>query len=221
MSEASLGNKQTPYERAKNVWDERIGNARIQAYNWRRLAFFSIMVSLCSIAGNVYLGSQTKVIPYIVEVKQSGESSVLGTAASLQAKTQERVVAYFLSRFVMLAREIPSDAVLIRNNMGKLFQLVTMQGKGLLAEKFKEINLLDEFKEKNRALEIASVLSISKDTFQVDWFEAEYDKQGQKISEHPMRGTFKVAMLEPSEQQIKENPLGIFVDYFSWTRLGG
>jgi type IV secretory pathway TrbF-like protein len=209
------------YQKAKKVWDQRIGSALLQAYNWRVLAFSSMLVSLCSIAGNIYLGSQKKVIPYIVEIRANGESSVLGTAESLQSKTKDRAIAYFLSRFVLLAREIPADAVLIRNNMNKLFQLVTMQGKGLLAEKFKEINLLDEFKEKNRALEIASVLGISKDTFQIDWFEAEYDKQGQKIAEHPMRGTFKVAFLEPSDQQIKENPLGIFVDYFSWTSLGG
>ncbi len=108
------------------------------------------------------------------------------------------------------------------HSLGKLFQLVSMQGKTLLANKFKEKSPSDEFKEKNRALKMASVLEVSKGVYHLDWFEAEYDKQGQKIAEYPMRGTFKIAMLEPkNEAQIKENPLGIFVDYFSWTRLGG
>ena len=29
----------TPYQKAAQVWDERIGSARVQARNWRLLAF--------------------------------------------------------------------------------------------------------------------------------------------------------------------------------------
>ncbi len=30
---------ETPYQRAAQVWDERIGSARVQARNWRYMAF--------------------------------------------------------------------------------------------------------------------------------------------------------------------------------------
>ena len=30
---------QTPYQAAANAWDERIGSARVQAKNWRLMAF--------------------------------------------------------------------------------------------------------------------------------------------------------------------------------------
>ena len=33
---------ETPYQRAGQVWDERIGSARVQARNWR-LAFFGML----------------------------------------------------------------------------------------------------------------------------------------------------------------------------------
>ena len=29
----------TPYQKAAQVWDERIGSARVQAKNWRLMAF--------------------------------------------------------------------------------------------------------------------------------------------------------------------------------------
>ena len=29
----------SPYQKAKSAWDERIGSARVQAYNWRAMAF--------------------------------------------------------------------------------------------------------------------------------------------------------------------------------------
>jgi len=174
-----------------------------------------------SLIGNIYLGSQSKVMPFVVEIKPTGEAGVLGSAASLSAQSSENAAKFFISRFIMLAREIPADAVLVKRNMEKLFLLVSVQGKSLLAESFKVHSPAKEFQEKNRALKIASVLAVSNGVYQVDWFEAEYDKNGLKIAEYPMRGTFKIAWLKPqTEEQIQENPLGIFVDYFSWTKLG-
>ena len=35
----------TPYQKAAQVWDERIGSARIQARNWRLMAFGSLLLS--------------------------------------------------------------------------------------------------------------------------------------------------------------------------------
>lgn len=218
---AITSNSASPYQRAKEAWDHRIGQARVQAYNWRLIAFAALGLAMLSLIGNIYLGSQTKVIPFVVELKPTGEASVLGSATSLSAQSTENAARFFISRFIMLAREIPADAVLIKRNMEKLFQLVSVQGKSLLAERFKDQSPAKEFQEKNRALKIASVLAVSNGVYQVDWFEAEYDKNGQKIAEYPMRGTFKIAWLKPqSEEQIQENPLGIFVDYFSWTKLG-
>ncbi len=36
---------ETPYQRAAQVWDERIGSARVQARNWRYMAFGSLILS--------------------------------------------------------------------------------------------------------------------------------------------------------------------------------
>lgn len=223
MSAISSNNEviSSPYQRAKEAWDQRIGSARVQAHNWRLIALCALRLLAISLVGNIYLGSQSKVMPFVVELKPNGEAGVLGSAASLSVDSSENAVKFFISRFIMLAREIPADAVLIKRNMEKLFQLVSVQGKSLLAERFREQSPAKEFQEKNRAIKIASVLAISQGVYQVDWFEAEYDKNGQKIAEYPMRGTFKMAWLKPQTiEQIQENPLGIFVDYFSWTKMG-
>lgn len=221
MSEANDFN-QSPYERVKNALDKRAVQSLDQSRSWRMVSVGSLALLSFSVAGNIYLGMPRRTAPFVVAVHQNGETSSLKAEAEIKAPVLQRATSFFLSRFVMLAREIPSDPVLLRDNMGKLFQLVDTQGKALLTEKLKEQSPSEEFKDKNRALKISSVLEISKGVYQVDWFEAEYDKQGQKTAEYPMRGTFKIAMLEPkSDAQIRENPLGIFVDYFSWTRLGG
>jgi type IV secretory pathway TrbF-like protein len=212
----------TPYEKVKTVLDKRINQALDQGRNWRFMTLLCLSLLGLSIMGNIYLGQKSKHIPYVVAVQASGEATTLNSAQGLPGPTLSRAISFFLSRFVMLARDIPADPVLLRDNMGKLFQLVSAQGKTLLADKFRDNSPSEEFIKKHRALKIASVLEVSKGVYHLDWYEAEYDKQGQKIAEYPMRGTFKIAMLEPkSDAQIKENPLGIFIDYFSWTRLGG
>ena len=35
---------ETPYQKAAQVWDERIGSARVQAKNWRYMAFGSLIL---------------------------------------------------------------------------------------------------------------------------------------------------------------------------------
>ena len=36
---------ETPYQRASQVWDERIGSARVQAKNWRLIAFGNLALA--------------------------------------------------------------------------------------------------------------------------------------------------------------------------------
>ena len=36
---------ETPYHRAAQVWDDRIGSARVQAANWREMALGSLALS--------------------------------------------------------------------------------------------------------------------------------------------------------------------------------
>ena len=36
---------ETPYQRAGQAWDERIGSARVQARNWRLMAFGSLALA--------------------------------------------------------------------------------------------------------------------------------------------------------------------------------
>ena len=40
---------ETPYQRAAQVWDDRIGSARVQARNWRFMAFGCLALSAGSV----------------------------------------------------------------------------------------------------------------------------------------------------------------------------
>src|SRR6202046_5805454 len=53
---------ETPYQRAGQVWDERIGSARVQAKNWR-LAFFAALALSGGLAGGLVWQSARSTTP--------------------------------------------------------------------------------------------------------------------------------------------------------------
>src|SRR3546814_4501693 len=59
---------ETPYQRAGQVWDERIGSARAQARNWRLMAFGCLALTGGLSSGLVWQSTQSRVTPYVVEV---------------------------------------------------------------------------------------------------------------------------------------------------------
>ena len=49
---------ETPYQKAAQVWDERIGSARVQARNWRLMAFGCLALSLGLSGGVIWQAGQ-------------------------------------------------------------------------------------------------------------------------------------------------------------------
>ena len=132
-----LEEAKTPYDKVRIILDKRMSQALDQSKSWRMATIICLSMLAFSIMGNIYLGQKSKHIPYVVAVQSNGEANTLDAAVGLQGPGLNRAISFFLSRFVMLAREIPADPVLLRDNMGKLFQLVSSQGQTLLADKFK------------------------------------------------------------------------------------
>jgi type IV secretion system protein TrbL len=72
----------TPYQAAGQVWDERIGSARVQAKNWRLMAFGCLTLALLMAGGLVWRSAQSIVTPYVIEVDNAGQVRAVGEAAT-------------------------------------------------------------------------------------------------------------------------------------------
>ena len=57
----------TPYQKASQVWDERIGSSRLQAHNWRLMAFGCLGLSIALLGGLVWLLRSGSAVPYVVD----------------------------------------------------------------------------------------------------------------------------------------------------------
>src|SRR3546814_7958309 len=64
---------ETPYQRAGQLWDERIGAARVQAKNWRLMAFGGLLLTAGLSSALIWQSMQSHVVPYVVEVDTRSE----------------------------------------------------------------------------------------------------------------------------------------------------
>lgn len=87
----------TPYQAAAQVWDDRIGSARVQAKNWRLMAFGCLVLALLMAGGLVWRSAQSIVTPYVIEVDQAGQVRAVGEAAT-PYRPGDAQIAHHLAR---------------------------------------------------------------------------------------------------------------------------
>src|SRR5580700_5211340 len=120
---AATADNHNPYARAAAAWDERIGSARVQARNWRYIAFGSMVLALISTTGAVVLGVRKQVATYVVEIDKAGMPGRITLASDLY-RPDAAQVGYFVGEVVRLVRERPLDPVVMRQQWTKAYQFL-------------------------------------------------------------------------------------------------
>ena len=118
---------ETPFQKAAQVWDERIGSARVQAKNWRFMAFGCLTLALLMAGGLVWRSAQSIVTPYVVEVDNAGQVRAVGEAAT-PYRPNDAQIAHHLARFVTLVRSLSIDPIVVRQNWLDAYDYTTDRG---------------------------------------------------------------------------------------------
>ena len=106
---------ETPYQKAGQVWDERIGSARVQARNWRLAFFAALMMSGGLAAGLVWQSARGTITPWVVQVDKLGQAQAVAPATADYRPTDPQI-AWHLAHFITEVRSIPADPIVIRQN---------------------------------------------------------------------------------------------------------
>lgn len=122
---------ETPYQRAAQVWDERIGSARVQARNWRLMAFGCLILSAGFAAALVWQSARGTIVPWVVQVDNLGQAQAVAPAQADYRPTDPQV-AWHLARFIEQVRSIPADAIVVRQNWLRAYEFTTDRGAAAL-----------------------------------------------------------------------------------------
>jgi type IV secretion system protein VirB5 len=213
----------TPYKRAKQEWDERIGDAVIQAKNWR-LATFAVLlfIAMPAIAGLIYVGSLPKEVPHIIEVARDGSASYRGAIGKSWAEYTPSAasIKYHLQRFIQDTRTISSDKAVIKKNWFDAYKLVTPTGSNILNTYVRQQDPFLRADTERVSVDVLSMVPISSESWQVDWKESSWGVHGEPLEESYWRGIFRIKFIQPkSEEQMTANPIGLYIDEFHWSRI--
>ena len=208
---------ETPYQRAGQVWDERIGSARAQARNWRLMAFGGLLLSTGLSGGLLWQSMQSRVVPYVVEVDRLGEARAVAPATAEYRPTDPQI-AWHLGRFITNVRGVSLDPVLMRENWLSAYDFVTERGGQFLGEYARSANPFAQVGERTVSVQVTSVVRASERSFQVKWTETRYER-GSLAGTTRWTAILAIVVRPPaSAETLRKNPLGLYVDAIDWSR---
>ncbi|MBN9466280.1 conjugal transfer protein TrbF [Brevundimonas sp.] len=208
---------ETPYQRATQVWDDRIGSARVQARNWRLAALMAIGLSAGLTAGLVVHTARGSVTPWIVQVDAHGEPQVVAPAEAAFDPSDAQI-AWHLGRFIEQVRSLPADPVVVRNNWLRAYDYTTDQGAASLSD---HARASDPFAQIGRAqvgVEISSIIRASPSSFRIAWTERRFI-DGRLAASERWTAIVTVVVRPPrTADGLRKNPLGVLVHAFNWSK---
>src|SRR6204780_2640578 len=161
---------ETPYQRAGQVWDERIGSARVQAKNWR-LAFFGMLfLSGGLTAGLVWQSARGTVTPWVVQVDRLGQAQAVASADSSYQPTDPQI-AFHLARFIEDVRGLPADAIVLRQSWLRAYDFTTDRGAAGLNDYARTNDPFAKLGNTQISVDVSSVIRASPESFRVAWTE--------------------------------------------------
>jgi len=208
---------ETPYQRATQAWDDRIGSARVQAKNWRLAFFATLALSGGLAAGLVWQGARGTIVPWVVEVDRLGEAQNLGPAEAGYRPTDAQV-AFHLARFVEQVRSIPADPIIVRQNWLRAYDFTTQGGARALNDHARANDPFADIGRVQVAVEVSSVIRASPDSFRVAWIERRY-QYGSLAATERWSAILTVVVQPPrTADALRKNPLGLFVNAINWSK---
>lgn len=207
----------TPYQAAAQVWDERIGSARVQAKNWRLMAFGCLVLALVMSGGLIWRSLQSSVTPYVVEVDRTGQVRAVGEAPTLYQPTDAQL-AYHLAHFVTLVRSLSIDPIVVRQNWLDAYEYTTDRGAAALNEYARANDPFARVGKESVTVQIVSVVRASDASFNIRWTEQRFIN-GAPAETQRWNAVISTVLQPPrTEARLRKNPLGIYVNGLSWSR---
>ncbi len=208
---------ETPYQKAAQAWDERIGSARVQAKNWRIMAFGSLILSAGFASALVWQSARGTVVPWVVQVDNLGQSQAVAPAVAEYRPTDPQI-AFHLGRFIEQTRSIPSDAIIVRQNWLRAYEFTTDRGAATLNDYARTNDPFTKVGRQQIAVEVSSVIRASNDSFRVAWTQRHYEN-GQLSTTERWTAILTIVIQTPRDaERLRANPLGIYVNAISWSR---
>lgn len=208
--------QETPYQRAAQEWDRRMGDARVQARNWRYFAFGSLAVSAMLAGTLIYEVNHAHVLVDLVPITATNQPGRVILAGNDYRPT-EAETASFLAAWVKDFFSESTDPVVFSQRDRRSFAVLAGAAQTYVAQWAQKHPPNKDLGKRAVSIEVTSVLQRSPLTYQVNWIKKVYESGAltKTVSE---TGLFTVTLHAPTTQaQVLANPLGLYITNASWS----
>ncbi|MBR4607713.1 MAG: conjugal transfer protein TrbF [Lachnospiraceae bacterium] len=216
-----------PWATARMEWNAHEGSIISSRRMWQLISFFMGFITLVAICGIVFIGSQSKYIPYIVAVDKLG-NAIAVKRADLASPVDKRIVMATLASFIHDLRFVSPDFTVQKRAVFNVYAYLSPTNPATIKiDEFYKNEATNPFERSDTEtvnVIITSVVQQSQETWQIYWTEEVRDRKGPKKSVQKYRANATIyiapATTTRTDEDIQKNPLGIFIrDIFWGTQL--
>jgi len=211
-----------PYLNGREEWLERYGSYITRAAQWRLAAFACLLLAAGSVAANIIMAAQYKVVPYLVEVDKLGKAQAVQRAGEARPAPQALVQAE-LAEMIRNWRTVTADLDLQKTMVERLAFCTAGAAKGQIRQWYETNNPYARARE-GKLVQVAVgglPLPVSQDSWRVEWTETVRNQAGAVLAPPQTFEATLTVRIEPptSEAQIIRNPGGVYVTAIAYSRV--
>jgi type IV secretion system protein TrbF len=210
---------ENPYIAARQEWSERYGSYVQSARAWRVVGIISLSMAVIGFSYALYLSTEVKLVPYIVEVDKLGSAVAAGIPQQIEY-ADARVVRATLANFITSFRSITPDSVVQKQYIDRTYALLRSSDPATskINAWFRANSPFEKARTATMAVEVNNIVALSNRTYQIDWTEYERDRKGRQTATRRFRGIATVTLTAPQDEAtIRLNPIGLYLQDFDWT----
>jgi len=209
------------YTQNRLAYSSVLENAAKTSAGWRLCTLVALSISLCAVAGMVYMSTQTRIRPVLVVMDERYMPVGLYQLGTGLAVNDERVTKASLAQFVSTWRIVSIDAEFQKQRVNDLAKFIDNNSPAFA--KLRDYIVSDSTNPLRRALfetvsiRISNVLPVSPMTWQVDWVETVTRRgNGQAVSKRWQANITFAFMDDVPTEILLTNPTGLLVSDINW-----
>ncbi|KAF0234910.1 MAG: Conjugal transfer [Desulfovibrionaceae bacterium] len=204
--------EKSSYVSGREEWLERYGSYIKREAFWRTTAIVTLGICFISVAGNVMQATKSKIVPYVVEVDQLGQTMAVGRADESTGPST-KVIQAELANFVIRWRTVSPDLEIQKRYVDQLDAFLEGAARGQVKEWLKTYNPFERGKDRMVQVIVKTLPSkVSAESWRVEWTEVTRSYAGIQMSSENYQATLTIQMQPPAtDAQVLKNPNGIYV----------
>ena len=192
-----------------------------QVKNWRLFGFFCLGVAAIAVCGNVYIGAQSKYIPYVVEVDKLGQTVAVKALSGEDATMDPRKMVY-REMFDLMEnlRTVTTDRLANDDRIEKGLSRLDGAAATYVRTELRKAKPNDVGATKSVQVKVKTALKLAGRSWQVEWEEHSFNLNGDAIGVETWRATVQYELIPSTDVAIfQKNPMGFTVNELSWQKV--